>query len=98
MKTANLPLPTTLEEIAQCIHAHFQRFERDPRINKRTSSNSILPFYNAGASANKKIVHVTYISFQLTTKLSKDEALAYLAWLDAGNIGTHYEQQREAKP
>ena len=40
---------------------------------------------------------MTYVSYQGEASLKKAEAEAYLAWLDAGNVGRHYEQQRSAK-
>jgi hypothetical protein len=38
-----------------------------------------------------------YINFQYHSKLSKRDALGYLAWLDAGGVGRHWEWERAAK-
>jgi len=49
------------------------------------------PYYGAGAwySGGSKL-GVRYISYQSQTFLTRSEAEAYLAWLDAGNVGRHY--------
>lgn len=92
--------PSSLPEIAQAIDAHLKRFEADKAINATRESNAgTRPYYGASCFAQKRDrkARVTYVSFQGTTLLSRDEALAYLAWLDAGNVGRHFEQQREAR-
>lgn len=56
-------------------------------------------FYKAGAFARKGAtrVYVVYVGYQGTVALTRTEALAYLAYLDAGHDGRHWEQQREAE-
>lgn len=92
--------------IAREIHAHLKRFEADPVINaerffdsfktgKRESAGH--SYYNANASASGGRVHVRYISYQHTTSFTIERAQAYLDWLNAGNVGTHYEMERSAK-
>lgn len=85
----------TMKEIAQRIAVHLKRFENDPEINKKRDGMRTFPYYNAGAyyPGGPKI-GVTYISFQGTSNLSKTEAIKYLEWLDAGNVGKHYEVLR----
>lgn len=88
-----------LAEIAERIHAHLKRFEADPKLNpwRNGKVGSTKPYYCVNAFAAGSRVMVVYITYQSTTGLTKAEAEAYLAWLDAGNVGRHYEQQREAK-
>ena len=87
-----------LAEIAERIHAHLKRFEKDPKINPaRASHGNTRAYYCSFASASGRYVYVTYITYQGHSALPKADAEAYLAWLDAGNVGRHYEQQREAK-
>lgn len=88
-----------LAEIAERINAHLKRFEKDPKTNPLDPKYKTRPFYVASASAPKgaRTVAVLYVCYQGASKLDREDALAYLAWLDAGNVGRHYEQQREAK-
>jgi hypothetical protein len=86
-----------LPEIAGKIAAHLQRFENDPEINKRREANKLLPYHWAGARATKRHVSVVYVSFQGPSYLSKAEALEYLAWLDAGNVGRHFKMQHDKR-
>jgi len=51
----------------------------------------------AGASASGRFVYVRYISFQGSSHLSRDQAEAYLAYLDSGKTGRHFEALREGK-
>ncbi len=96
-----------LAEIAARIHVHLKRIEADPKLNpyrahdssgwrlateaERQRGEGIRWFFGARASATGRYVSVKYISYQSSTSLSKEEAERYLAWLDAGNIGKHYE-------
>jgi len=91
MKTVLLP---KLDEIAAKINTHLKRFEADKKINRTDPTYKTRPYYWAGSSSTGRRVRVCYVSYQGGTNLTRDEALAYLAWLDAGNVGTHYKQQR----
>lgn len=85
--------PRKLSEIADLISAHLTRFENDKRVNVNAHDPKYpRPYYYAGARAPRgaRYVYVTYVSFQGTSKLTREQAEAYLAWLDAGNVGTHY--------
>lgn len=92
--------PLKLAEIGARISAHLQRIEKDPKINVPLKYNDVLGtwqineqgrrrFYNASASATGSRVYVSYVSYQGGSYLSKADALKYLAWLDAGNVGKH---------
>lgn len=81
---------TTVKEIGERIDAHLKRFETDPKINTAGAGLDV-SYYNAGAAGRGRFVYVRYISFQGNSNLSKTNALKYLAWLDAGNVGRHYK-------
>lgn len=83
-----------LAEIAERINKHLKRFEADPVINAPSPTWKTRPYYYAGAGTAGRYVEIIYITYQHHPKLTKDEAIAYLAWLDAGNIGTHYEAKK----
>lgn len=87
----------TLREIAVRIDAHLKRFERDPKINTRTSTRGGLRysrFYRAGAASSGRFVYVSYVAYQGQNHLDKTDAICYLAWLNRGNVGTHREALR----
>lgn len=86
-----------MAEIAQRINAHLKRFQTDPVINAGYTDErrkGLHPYYQVGAGYSGNRVFVTYVGYQGQDGLTKAEALAYLAWLDAGNIGKHYEALR----
>jgi hypothetical protein len=85
-----------LDEIASRIKAHLKRFEADPTINKRDKTYRLTPYYWPGAYRAGSKVAVCYVSFHGASKLTKAEAEAYLAWLDAGNVGKHYSVPKTA--
>jgi hypothetical protein len=87
-----------LTEIAKRIDAHLKRFEADPVINARPAPNRIQPYYRAYAWVAGRYVAVSYVTFQGHSNLTKEQAAAYLAWLDAGNVGQHYRACREHGP
>ena len=93
-----------LKELAQRIREHLARFERDPKINahKRfdkakakwvpcTAAEGHGQYYMAGACVTGRYVAVSYVSFQGTTHLTREDAERYLAKLDAGKVGRHFE-------
>lgn len=84
----------TLKEIATRIDAHLKRFEQDKEINRYKDSRSLdglHPYWRAGAWVGGRYVRVCYISYQGTSALTKQQAEQYLAWLDAGNVGSHWK-------
>ena len=85
---------TRARVIAERIRDHLRRFESDPAVNIR-GGTGLQPYYCPSAYPGPKCVHVCYISFQGHSKLTLEEAEAYLSWLDAGNVGTHQKQQSE---
>lgn len=91
----------TVTEIAQAIHRHLSRFAADPKIasSKWTDTKGvereISLYWHPNCSRGGACVMVRYVSYQFTSSLTKAEAEKYLAWLDAGNIGRHYEALKE---
>lgn len=82
------------QEIAARINVHLKRFESDPAINQGEGGQ---PYFNASAGYfGGRYMYVIYVSYQGRSTLSRADALAYLAWLDAGNVGKHFKQQRES--
>lgn len=84
---------TPMQVLAARIDVHLRRFEADHKINVNTKSDrtGLARFYNAGCGASGSRIFVTYISYQGQLSLTKEEAQRYLTWLDAGNVGGHYE-------
>lgn len=82
-----------IAEIADRIAAHLKRMEK-AQPNPGTTRCT---YYMSNAWAAGSRVGLRYICYQLTTNLTKAEALEYLAWLDAGNQGRHYEWRRDAE-
>jgi hypothetical protein len=81
----------TLEDLAKRIRAHLKRFEADPAISQRGKATRYwcTNAFRAGARLG-----LTYISYQGASYIKKAEAEKYLAWLDAGNVGRHFEALR----
>lgn len=83
----------TAVEIADRIAEHLQRFESDKALRKMLK----LRWPVACQGLAGKYVGIAYKVGQCVTFLKVDRALAYLAWLDAGNIGTHMDYERSGK-
>ena len=88
--------------LAEKIDVHLKRFERSAQINpgKRydkardrwvPDEMGVRAYYGAHAWGDRHRVGVKYISYQGGSFLSTEEAAIYLAWLDAGNVGRHYQ-------
>ena len=90
--------PLSAKEIAPRIDAHLRRFERDKTgVNAPHDGKpgGLSDYYWAGAHATKNgRVLVTYITYQSHSRLTLKEARHYLALLDAGFVGRHYEAFR----
>jgi hypothetical protein len=86
----------SMKELAERISAHLWRFERDRNgINKPDPVYKTTPYFCAQATWRSGArVAVRYVSYQLTSYLTRDEAEDYLAGLDGGFVGRHYEWQR----
>ncbi len=108
--TKKKPKPPTKTEVAadlaKKIDAHLKRFESDPTLNpghrydKERKERVLDPmgvrdYYVARAHGNRHRVWVIYVTYQGGSYLSIEDAEKYLAWLDAGNVGRHYEALRE---
>jgi hypothetical protein len=85
--------PLKLSEIADRIDAHLKRFEASGAINKSVRRNRVdtRPYCDACAYSIGRYVFVRYVSYQGATSMKRDEAEKYLAWLDSGNVGKHYD-------
>ncbi len=80
-----------LVEIAERISAHLKRIERDKALNPTSNGGmGTRPYFEAYAWRAGKYVIVRYVSYQGSTSLRHAEALRYLTWLDAGNVGKHW--------
>lgn len=75
-----------LSELADRIHDHLRRFENDPKINKEGDR-----YFHSGAFRAGRFVGVRYVSYQCQHNLTRLEAIKYLEWLDAGNVGKHWK-------
>lgn len=89
--------PPKLSEIAAQISTHLKRFEADKKINAVDPSRkmAIPPYVAAMAYSAGGWVHIVYVSFQGSTNISRSDAARYLAWLDAGNVGRHFDCWRD---
>jgi hypothetical protein len=87
--------PLNNSEIALRIRAHLKRFASDPAISKGEDGRTL--YWNAGATASGRWIYVQYIAYQGSRNLSKNDALKYLEWLDAGNVGRHYRVLEDIK-
>ena len=86
-----------LKEIAWRIDAHLKRMAADPVFNAANPTYGTRPLWWPSAFASGSRVFVRYVSYHGDWSLRKAEALAYLDWLDAGNTGTHYGIERQAR-
>lgn len=83
-----------LKDLAERIAAHLKRFEADPLLSRRKDKKTAR-FWSTSCVVNGRFVSVSYISYQGSSNMSKAEAQAYLAKLDAGYVGRHFEALRE---
>lgn len=83
--------PLKLGEIARRIAEHLRRFEKDLKINAPRPGRDLRPYYQPGSWAAGRYVGVRYVSYQGKSMLTKSEAEQYLAWLDKGHVGKHFE-------
>jgi len=92
----------SLTEIAERIDRHLSRMERSAqKVNGHSmavnpdGTVTNLRLFSANATRMGNRVGVTYVSYQGRSSLTRDEALSYLAGLDGGYVGRHYEWLRE---
>lgn len=92
--------------ISQKIDVHLKRIENDPTLNpsrrldkdQKTwvpDERGTRAFYGAGSSGDRYRVWVIYVTYQGGSYMAIEDAEKYLAWLDAGNVGRHFEALRE---
>lgn len=95
---------TTLTETAKAIDAHLERFARTPEIATRKMTDGkgvervVSLFWNPICYRGGPRAKIRYVSYQYESSLTKAEAERYLAWLNAGNVGRHYEALKAEKP
>jgi hypothetical protein len=82
-----------LKEIASRIAVHLKKFEGDPTLNLivRSDGTKVSLCFMPNSWSGGRFVYVVYISYQGSSRLTKEEALKYLSWLDAGNVGRHHK-------
>ena len=85
---------TALKDIAAAIQRHLTRWEKDPVINA-PDSHKMRPYFWARAYASGNRVFVKTISYQASDSLTRQQALDYLAWIDAGNVGARWQMREE---
>jgi hypothetical protein len=90
----------TTKEIMARINKHLKRMENDKTINapQTHGTSKLRPYYMTSAGMNGRWPFVQYVSYQGPVTIKKEEAEAYLAWLDAGNNGTHWNAERSKTP
>lgn len=87
-----------MKELAARIKAHLSSFEADPVINADSKGNGkgLRPYWNSSAHyGGGPKLSVMYVSYHGNSMLSKGDATRYLAKLDAGFVGRHYEALKE---
>jgi hypothetical protein len=85
-------MTTRLRDMAAKINSYLKKFEADPAINRarQEGRNGLKPYYNAAACHSGRYVHVSYVSYQGGSNLTREQAERYLAWLEQGGIGKHH--------
>ncbi len=87
-----------LDECAERITSHLKRFEADAGINvaQKTGSLTLKPYNMPSAQRRGTRLRIRYADpLGQGTPLTANETREYLAWLDAGNVGKHWESQKE---
>ena len=108
-KPAKTPTKTEIATVlAQKINAHLRRIENDKVLNpgRRFDKDhktwvpdemGTRSFYGARAMGDRHRVWIIYVTYQGGNYVPIADAETYLAWLDAGNVGRHFEALREKK-
>jgi hypothetical protein len=106
-KSAKVPSKSAIAAaLAQKINAHLQRIEHDKALNPGKRFDKIMKewvldemgvraFYGARAAGDRHRVWIIYITYQGGSYVPIEDAETYLAWLDAGNVGRHFEAIRK---
>jgi len=80
-----------LAEIAARIDVHLNRLEADKKWNRRTKGFVTSKLWGSCAFAAGNRVFITYVSYSVTASLKRADAIKYLAALDSGYKGKHWE-------
>ena len=89
----------SLTEIATRISRHLLRFAADPAItekewtDRKGEAHKLVLYWSPSAYRGGSRCMVRYVAYQLIASLTKAQAERYLAWLDAGNVGRHYDME-----
>jgi len=101
-KTGSMADRLSMAELAEWIHLHLKAMENDPKINTRAPDRipgvkGLQRLWHSSAyyAGRGPKIQVTYISFQGSSTLSREEAEIYLAYLESGKTGRHYEALRD---
>lgn len=86
----------TLTEIAKRITAHLQRFEGDEETNPKDPVYGGR-FYCPSARRSGSRIRITYRSFQSGLPFTREQAAAYLAWLDALDVPSRAARVRTGR-
>ena len=92
--------------LGQKIDAQLKRIEKDPLLNlgRRLDKDrkewvpdemGVRSFYGARAKGDRHRIWIIYVTYQHGSYISIEDAEKYLAWLDAGHVGRHFEALRE---
>jgi hypothetical protein len=93
----NTKKPSKLDEIALRIAVCLKRLEVDKEWNVRPDGRK--KFYMSGACRAGAKVAISYINYQPSSYLSREDAMRYMAALEGGFRGQHWmmENKEEAK-
>ena len=86
----------SLQDIAAALLAHLKRIEADPVLNPRDGGHPLGDRDILCPSVDRAGSRIAVQYRAVAHTLSKAEAAEYLAWLDAGNNGTHLDMIRNA--
>ena len=86
-----------LQDIAAALLAHLKRIEADPVLNPRDGGHPLGDRDILCPSVERAGSRVSVQYRNVAHTLTKAEAAAYLAWLGAGNNGTHLDMIRHAQ-
>lgn len=86
----------SLQDIAAALLAHLSRIEADPVLNPRDGGHPLGDRDIICPSVERAGSRISVQYRTVADTLTKAEAAAYLAWLDAGNNGTHLDMIRRA--
>jgi hypothetical protein len=87
----------TITQIAAKIDAHLKRWQADPAINKTIHQREmrLKTFCMAGCHRAGRFIQITYVSYIGHHSLVKFQAEKYLEWIEAGNVGYHWDAMEE---